>query len=84
MYSTPIDLSFSYRRSAVEASLDIKKVQVEPNNYDLFGIIYWSAIYNNARGSLVPSLLENWPTEIKSSPINTISPRFFSSLQYEK
>jgi hypothetical protein len=40
MYSTPIDLSFSYCRSAVEASLDIKKVQVEPNNYDLFGNIY--------------------------------------------
>ncbi len=31
MYSTPVDLSFSYHRSAVEASLDIKKVQVEPN-----------------------------------------------------
>ncbi len=31
MDSTPIDLSFSYLRSAVEASLDIKKVQVEPN-----------------------------------------------------
>ena len=31
MYSTPIDLSFSYLRSAVEASLDIKKVQIEPN-----------------------------------------------------
>ena len=31
MYSTPIDLSFSYLRSAVEASLDIKKVQMEPN-----------------------------------------------------
>jgi hypothetical protein len=25
MYSTPVDLSFSYLRSAVEASLDIKK-----------------------------------------------------------
>ncbi len=32
MYSTPVDLSFSCLRSAVEASLDIKKVQVEPNN----------------------------------------------------
>ncbi len=32
MYSTPVDLSFSYLRSAVEASLDIKKVQVEPNS----------------------------------------------------
>ncbi len=31
MYSTPIDLSFSYLRSAAEASLDIKKVQMEPN-----------------------------------------------------
>ncbi len=31
MYSTPIGLSFSYLRSAVEASLDIKKVQMEPN-----------------------------------------------------
>ncbi len=31
MYSSPVDLSFSYLRSAVEASLDIKKVQVEPN-----------------------------------------------------
>jgi hypothetical protein len=31
MYSTPIDLSFSYLRSAVEASLDIKKVLMEPN-----------------------------------------------------
>ncbi len=31
MYSTPIDLSFSYNPSAVEASLDIKKVQMEPN-----------------------------------------------------
>ncbi len=36
MYSTPVspvDLSFSYLRSAVEASLDIKQVQVEPNNW---------------------------------------------------
>ncbi len=32
MYSTPVDLSFSYLRSAVEASLDIKKDQVDPNN----------------------------------------------------
>jgi hypothetical protein len=32
MYSTPADLSSSYLRSAVEASLDIKKVQVEPNH----------------------------------------------------
>ncbi len=31
MYSTQVDLSFSYLRSAVEASLDIKKVQMEPN-----------------------------------------------------
>ncbi len=31
MYSTRVDLSFSYLRSAVEASLDIKKVQMEPN-----------------------------------------------------
>ncbi len=31
MYSTPVDLSFSYLRSAVEASLDIKKVHMEPN-----------------------------------------------------
>jgi hypothetical protein len=31
MCSTPIDLSSSYLRSAVEASLDIKKVQMEPN-----------------------------------------------------
>ncbi len=31
MYSTPIDLSFSYLLSAVEASLDVKKVQMEPN-----------------------------------------------------
>ncbi len=31
MYSTPVDLSFSYLRSSVEASLDIKKDQVEPN-----------------------------------------------------
>ena len=33
MYSTPIDLSFSYLRSAVEASLDIKKDQVDSNKY---------------------------------------------------
>ncbi len=32
MYSTPVDLSSSYLRSAVEASLDIKKDQVDPNN----------------------------------------------------
>jgi hypothetical protein len=32
MYSTPVDLSFSYLRSAVEASLDTKKVHMEPNN----------------------------------------------------
>jgi hypothetical protein len=32
MYSNPVDLSFSYLRSAVEASLDIKKDQVHPNN----------------------------------------------------
>ncbi len=31
MYRTPLDLSFSYLRSAVEASLDIKKVKMEPN-----------------------------------------------------
>ncbi len=32
MYSTPVDLSFSYLRSAVEASLDIKKVHMESNS----------------------------------------------------
>jgi hypothetical protein len=32
MYSTPVDLSFSYLRSAVEASLDIKKDQIDLNN----------------------------------------------------
>jgi hypothetical protein len=32
MYSTPVDLSFSYLHSAVEASLDINKDQVDPNN----------------------------------------------------
>jgi hypothetical protein len=32
MYSTPVDFCFSYLRSAVEASLDIKKDQVDPNN----------------------------------------------------
>ncbi len=31
MCSTPVDLSFSYLRSAVEASLNIKKDQVDPN-----------------------------------------------------
>ncbi len=31
-YSTPVKLSFFYLRSAVEASLDTKKVQVEPNS----------------------------------------------------
>ena len=31
MYSTHVDLSFSYLRSAVEASLYIKKVQMEQN-----------------------------------------------------
>jgi hypothetical protein len=36
MYSTPVDLSFSYLRSAVEASLDIKKDQVDPNKYSLY------------------------------------------------
>jgi hypothetical protein len=36
MYSTPVDLSFSYLRSAVEASLDIKKVQMEPNRDIIF------------------------------------------------
>jgi hypothetical protein len=34
VYSTPVDLSFSYLRSAVEASLDIKKDQVDPNKND--------------------------------------------------
>jgi hypothetical protein len=33
LHSTPVDLSFSYLRSAVEASLDIKKDQVDPNSY---------------------------------------------------
>ncbi len=33
MYSTPVSLSFSYLRSAVEASLDTKKVQMEPNKH---------------------------------------------------
>jgi hypothetical protein len=32
MYSTPVDLSFSYLCSAVEASLDVKKDQVDPNS----------------------------------------------------
>ncbi len=32
MYSSHVDLSFSYLRSAVEASLDIKKVHMEPNS----------------------------------------------------
>jgi hypothetical protein len=31
MYSTPVDLSFSYLHSAVEASLKIKKDQVDLN-----------------------------------------------------
>ncbi len=31
MYITPVDLSFSYLLSAVEASLNIKKDQVYPN-----------------------------------------------------
>ncbi len=31
MYSNPVDLSFSYLRSAVEASLVIKKVHMKPN-----------------------------------------------------
>ncbi len=31
MYSTPVDLSFSYIRSAVEVSLDTNKDQVDPN-----------------------------------------------------
>jgi hypothetical protein len=31
MYSTPVDFSFSYLRSAVEASLNTKKDQVDPN-----------------------------------------------------
>ncbi len=40
MYSTPVDLSFVYLRSAVEASLDTKKVQMEPNTYsEVF--CYW-------------------------------------------
>jgi hypothetical protein len=30
-----VDLSFSYLRSAVEASLDIKKVQMEPNTVSI-------------------------------------------------
>jgi hypothetical protein len=33
MYSTPVDLSFSYLRSAVESSFDIKKDQVDANKY---------------------------------------------------
>ncbi len=36
MNSTPVDLSFSYLRSAVEASLNRKKVQVEPNTHHTF------------------------------------------------
>ncbi len=32
MYSTPVDLSFFYLGSAVEASLDTKNVQMEPNS----------------------------------------------------
>ncbi len=32
MHSILADLSFSYLCSAVEASLDIKKVQMEPNS----------------------------------------------------
>ncbi len=35
MYSTPINLSVSYLRSAVEASLDIKKDHVDPNSTNL-------------------------------------------------
>jgi hypothetical protein len=36
VYSVHADLSVSYLRSAVEASLDIKKVQMEPNNHYLY------------------------------------------------
>jgi hypothetical protein len=32
MYSTPVDLSFPFLRSAVEASLDTKKDQVDQNS----------------------------------------------------
>jgi hypothetical protein len=41
MYSTPVDLSFSYLRSAVEASLDTKKVQMEPNTRNNFFLRKW-------------------------------------------
>jgi hypothetical protein len=34
-YGTPVDLSFSYLRSAMKASLDIKKNQVDPNIFCL-------------------------------------------------
>jgi hypothetical protein len=34
MYSTPIDFSFSYLGSAVEAALDINKDQVDPNSQE--------------------------------------------------
>ncbi len=33
MYSTPVELSFFCLRSAVEASIDTKMVQMEPNNH---------------------------------------------------
>jgi hypothetical protein len=40
MYSTPVDLSFSYLCSAVEASLDIKKVHMETNSNFLLKYIF--------------------------------------------
>jgi hypothetical protein len=44
MYSTPVDLSFSYLRSAMEASLEIKN-QVDPNNHFAFRVLYAFSVF---------------------------------------
>jgi hypothetical protein len=53
MYSTPVDLSFSYLRFAVEASLDIKKDQVDRTGGDLrISPLIFKKIWNGPIGIL--------------------------------
>ncbi len=57
MYSTPVDLSFAYLRSAVEASLDIKKDQVDPNKCSLILIKGKNYKWDNFLNFVVDNLL---------------------------
>ncbi len=68
MNSTPVDLSFSYLRSAVEASLDIKKDQVEPCWVTLGVSLLMLTWYLYVRNANCPNTPISRPEEKRGEP----------------